>query len=100
MRNNTVVAILGFAVLFGGAPALADGTGRIYVSNEKSNTISILDIETETVVGEFKTCARPRGMHFNLDRTQFFVGCADDDVIAVYEVATGELLRRMYLISW
>ena len=73
----------------------AKDSGLIFISNEKDNTITVLDREHE-VVTSFGTCARPRGMHFNHDRTEFFVGCADDSVIAVYDVATQKLVRRLH----
>ena len=75
-------------------PAQAKGTGLIFVSNEKSSTITVLD-ETDTVIKTFETCARPRGMHFSQDRSQFYVGCADDSQIAIYEVATQKLVGRI-----
>ena len=80
-------------VLLADASAHAKNTGLIFVSNEKSSTITVLD-RSDTVVRSFETCARPRGMHFSKDRTQFYVGCADDSIIAVYDVATQELMRR------
>ena len=70
------------------------GTGLVFIGNEKSNTITVLD-ENDNIVKSFDTCARPRGMHFSADRTEFFVGCADDSVIVVYDVATQKLLRRI-----
>ena len=72
----------------------ARDTGLVFVGNEKSNTITVLD-QNNNVIKSFDTCARPRGMHFSADRTEFFVGCADDSIIAVYEVATQKLLRRI-----
>lgn len=72
----------------------AKNTGLIFVSNEKSSTITVLDRNHE-VIREFDTCARPRGMHFSHDRTQFFVGCADDSLIVVYDVETQKLVKRI-----
>ena len=72
----------------------AKNTGFIFVANEKSNTITMLDRDNN-VIKSFDTCARPRGMHFSADRMEFFVGCADDSIIAIYEVATQKLLRRI-----
>ena len=100
MRRNAATAIYGLAAALAAAAAPMDGagaepSGKIYVSNEKSSTITVLDGGTNEVIGEFETCARPRGMHFNLDRTQFFVGCADDNVIAVYDAATAKLVHRI-----
>ena len=94
----TTIAVLAamLSMLTGTAGgAGAEPSGRIYVSNEKSSTITILDAATGEVIGGFETCARPRGMHFNLDRTQFFVGCADDNVIAVYDAASANLVQRI-----
>jgi len=74
--------------------AVAAGTGRVIVANEKSNTLTILDANDE-VEQTIETCARPRGMHFSADRGRFFVGCADDNTIAVYETATLKLVGRI-----
>ena len=74
--------------------AQARNTGLIFVSNEKSSTITVLD-QNDQVIESFETCARPRGMHFNHDRTQFFVGCADDSQIAIYDVETRQLVGRI-----
>ncbi len=68
---------------------------QIYVSNEKSNTLTVLDGKTYQVIRSIKTCKRPRGVHFSKDRKQFFVGCADDNVIAVYNTADGSRVGRI-----
>src|SRR5688572_483271 len=85
-----IVALL----LVSTAPAGAAGTGLVFVANEKSSTITVLDREHQ-VVESFPTCARPRGMIFTRDRQRFLVGCADDDVIAIYEVASRKLVGRI-----
>ena len=41
-------------------PAAAKGTGLIFISNEKSNEITVLDSRTNEVVRTFETCRRPR----------------------------------------
>ena len=85
----------GIIVLMAVAPAAAGPSGQIYVTNEKSSTITVLDNKTHKVIRSFKTCKRPRGVHFSKDRTQFYVGCADDNVIVVYETATAKLVKRI-----
>ena len=74
--------------------ASAAGTGNIIISNEKSSTLTVLDAGN-TVIRTIETCARPRGMHFSADRTQFYVGCADDDQIAIYDMESLELVGRI-----
>ena len=98
--SMTKVGGLGFAaalsaVLLAGSPAVeAKNTGRIIISNEKSNTLTVLGPDDEPV-RTIETCARPRGMHFSADRQKFYVGCADDSVIAIYDVETLELVGRI-----
>ena len=69
------------------APAAAKDTGLIFVSNEKSNNIIVLDPKTNEVVKDMKTSRRPRDMHFSADRTKLYVACGDDDVIEIIDVA-------------
>jgi YVTN family beta-propeller protein len=75
------------------APLAAKGTGKVFVSNEKSSTLTILDAAGK-VLQTIDTCARPRGMIFNPDRTAIYVGCGDDNTIALYDIATLRLVRR------
>ena len=58
-------------------PSAAKGTGKVFVANEKSSTLTILDTEGK-VLQTVGACARPRGMTFNADRTAIFVGCGDE----------------------
>lgn len=74
--------------------AEARQTGLVFVSNEKDSTITVLSLDGQ-VVRSFDTCARPRGMHFSQDRNQFYVGCADDSVIVIYDAATQEVVGRI-----
>jgi PQQ-dependent catabolism-associated beta-propeller protein len=75
-------------------PAWAKGTGRIFVTNEKSSTITVLD-RSDTVTATVPVCARPRGIAFNRDRSALFLGCGDDNAIGLYDIATFEL-KRLY----
>jgi YVTN family beta-propeller protein len=79
-------------------PLAAKGTGKVFVSNEKSSTITVLDASGK-VLHAVDTCARPRGMKFNPQRTAIYVGCADDNMIALYDLATMKLGRRYRSIS-
>ena len=50
------------------APAGATGTGLIFVSNEKSHDISVLDPQSLEIVKSIPTSRRPRDMKFNADK--------------------------------
>src|SRR5688572_24490949 len=54
---------LAVALLCSAGPAFAKETGLVFVSNEKSSTITILGADHQ-IVETFASCARPRGMHF------------------------------------
>ena len=74
-------------------PLHAKATGKVFVANEKSSTLTILDLAGK-VVQTVETCARPRGMTFNPERTAIYVGCGDDNTIALYDLASLRLVRR------
>ena len=88
----TILAAATGLLLAGGAAA-AKGTGLVFVTNEKSSTITILGPD-HTVTGSFATCARPRGLHFDANHTGFYVACGDDDTIALYDIASRKLVKR------
>ena len=74
--------------------ASAAGTGLIFVSNEKSHEVVVLD-PTYQIVKRIETSRRPRDMHFNADKTLLYVACGDDDVIDVIDVATLEVVDNI-----
>ncbi len=94
MFKNHLLPLLCMVFILVCKPVSAKNTGLIFISNEKSSTITVLD-GSGKVVRSFETCARPRGMHFSADRMNFYVGCADDSLIAIYEVATQRLVGRI-----
>ncbi|MBI4923516.1 MAG: PQQ-dependent catabolism-associated beta-propeller protein [Devosia nanyangense] len=77
--------------LFLTLPAVAAGTGLIFVSTEKGNEIVVLD-KDYTIVKRIPTSRRPRDMHFNAAHTLLYVACGDDDSIDVIDVATLEVV--------
>ena len=89
--KTTVFAVVAAALAM---PGLAANTGKVIVSNEKSNNLSVLTLDGE-LVATVDTCARPRGMHFTHDRSGFYVGCADDSIIAIYDLESLSLTGRI-----
>ena len=95
-RGIGLMALLGTLLAIATAlsqPLAAKATGKVFVSNEKSSTLSVLDLAGK-VVQTIETCARPRGMTFNPERTAIYVGCGDDNTIALYDLASLRLVRR------
>ena len=65
----TAVAAM-LAALLAAAPGRAQGphSGHVFVSNEKSNSITVLDGVSGDALRTIETCMRPRGMRFSQDR--------------------------------
>lgn len=74
------------------APALAD---EIWVTNEKDDTISVIDIDTLEVVRTIPTGERPRGITFSKDHSVLYICASDSDAVQVMDPETGEILHDL-----
>src|SRR5271165_6419294 len=59
-----------------------------YVSNEKGNSISVVDTDKMETVATIKTGQRPRGIEVTRDGKFVFVALGDDDSIQVFDTKT------------
>src|SRR6266508_436967 len=57
-----------------------------YVSNEKSNTISVVDTDKFTVVKTIKVGQRPRGIEFTRDGKFILLAVGDDDTVTIIDL--------------
>src|SRR3954467_13486066 len=62
-----------------------------YVANEKSNTVSVIDKASWTVIKTIKVGQRPRGIEFSRDGKTVMVAVGDDDTVQVIDAATHEV---------
>ena len=88
IRKSVLVLLCALA----NSPAAAKDTGLIFVSNEKTNNIVVIDPASYKIVKEIKTARRPRDLHFNADHSKLYVACGDDDVIDIVDVAKLEVV--------
>src|SRR6266404_2497526 len=56
-----------------------------YVSNEKSNTVSVIDTDKWAVIKTIKVGQRPRGIEFTRDGKFVLVAVGDDDTIQMID---------------
>src|SRR5271168_2955669 len=91
MRKVALVILSALAC----CPAGAKDTGLIFVSNEKTNNIVVIDSATYKVVKDIKVARRPRDMHFNTDHSKLYVACGDDDVIDILDVAKLQVVGKL-----
>src|SRR5919197_774171 len=75
-----------------GTPA---GAFTAYVSNEKSNTISVIDTDKFQVVKTIKVGQRPRGIELTRDGKLILVAVGDDDTIQIIDARTHEIVGSL-----
>ena len=88
MRISTLAVMAAMAA----HPAFAD---EIWVSNEKDDTISVIDIETLEVTRTLETGERPRGITFSHDYKYVYICASDSDAVQVMDPDTGEILHDL-----
>jgi PQQ-dependent catabolism-associated beta-propeller protein len=89
VEMNILRLLLGLAL-----PVLAAGNASAYmayVSNEKSNTISVIDTARWEVVRTIKVGQRPRGIELTRDQKHVLVAVGDDDTIQIIDRSTHEI---------
>src|SRR5947209_6861502 len=85
--------LLGTAAWLAAAAPVAAVTA--YVSNEKSNTVSVIDTDSWTVTATIKVGQRPRGIEFTRDGKFVLVAVGDDDTIQVIDTATRQVVDSL-----
>jgi PQQ-dependent catabolism-associated beta-propeller protein len=71
------------------APSIV-GAHEIFVSNEKDNTVSVVDTEKMEVVRTIRVGSRPRGLKISPDGSKLFVCASDSNAIQEFNVHTSE----------
>src|ERR1700692_3666383 len=80
--------VSGIAVWLAGT--LPAGAFVAYVSNEKSNTVSVIDTDKWAVIKTIKVGQRPRGIEFTKDGKFVLVAVGDDDTIQMIDTGSVE----------
>ncbi|MBI1207047.1 MAG: PQQ-dependent catabolism-associated beta-propeller protein [Azospirillum sp.] len=88
MRVSNALGLAMALVLAG--PELA-AAATLYVSNEKDNTISVVDAASMTVTGTIPVGRRPRGISLSQDQTKLYVCAGDSDRVEVVDLASGKI---------
>src|SRR6202043_1420185 len=66
-----------------------------YVSNEKSNTVSVIDTDKWAVTKTIKVGQRPRGIEFTRDGKFVLVAVGGHDPIQVLDAATQQVVDSL-----
>jgi PQQ-dependent catabolism-associated beta-propeller protein len=76
------------AALFSFASATPADAYLVYVSNEKGNSITIIDTDKLEAIKTVKVGRRPRGIELTNDGSELFICAGDDDTIQVLDTKT------------
>ena len=66
-----------------------------YVSNEKSNTVSVIDTSKWQVVDTIKVGHRPRGIAYTKDQKFVLVAVGDDDMIQMIDTSSNKVVDSL-----
>jgi len=92
-KSAAALAALSLAGLALGAdPAAAY---KVFISNEKENTVSVIDSEKLEVVHTIKTGNRPRGIILSKDGKWVIVATSDDNRIQVFDAETFQYVKDL-----
>ncbi|MEI2421120.1 hypothetical protein V6O07_12675, partial [Arthrospira platensis SPKY2] len=69
--------------------------GTAFISNERDNTISVIDTKSWEVVNTFDVGMRPRGILLNSDYSRLYVCAGDSDRVEVYDAKTFEFITDL-----
>jgi len=89
-RINAVIA--GIACLISTNVSFAY---TVYVSNEKDNTISVVDGESFEVIDTITVGERPRGIVLSPDGKTLYICTSDEDHVEVYDLDTKQFLHSL-----
>jgi YVTN family beta-propeller protein len=68
---------------------------RIFVSNEKDNTVTVLDGQTLAITDTVKVGQRPRAILLSTDGKSLYICASDSDRIEVLDIATLKIVGKL-----
>ncbi|OPG78717.1 hypothetical protein B1218_14220, partial [Pseudomonas ogarae] len=83
---------LGAALLAAGPCAAAS---IAWVSNEKDNSLSLIDMQSLEVIETLPVGQRPRGLLLSHDNRLLYICASDSDRVQVMDVATRKIIKEL-----
>ncbi|MFD2176500.1 YVTN family beta-propeller repeat protein [Veronia pacifica] len=66
-----------------------------YVTNEKDNTVSVIDMNSYEVINTFTVGDRPRGIEISKDRQHLYICASESDTVQIVDPDSGEVLGEL-----
>jgi YVTN family beta-propeller protein len=93
-RRGLIIGLFATVVLVGGAIAQAAASSA-YITNQVSNTVSVIDTETNTVVATIMVGGAPFGVAVNQDGTRAYVTNETSGNVSVIDTATNTVVATV-----
>ncbi len=87
------LGIRSIVILFVLLPLAANAKDRVFVTNERSNNISVINAETLIVEDIIDVGDRPRGIGLSPDSSELYVAVSEENKIVVIDPDTLKILR-------
>eukprot|EP01155_Anaeramoeba_flamelloides_P019426 Anaeramoba_flamelloidesa574362_10.p2 GENE.a574362_10~~a574362_10.p2 ORF type:complete len:152 (+),score=27.48 a574362_10:266-721(+) len=66
-----------------------------YVSNEKDNTLSVIDLDAMEVTHTIEVGERPRGIALSRDHSKLYICASDSDTVQVLDLTTHKIIANL-----
>lgn len=76
-------------------PVISAQAFTAYVSNEKDNTVSVIDTDKMEVIATWDVGQRPRGIIMSTDNKYVYLCASDDDTVQVLDRKTGKVVKEL-----
>src|SRR2546426_11415032 len=93
MRRSALAGLVLLVLALGSTRAGAEL--RVFVTNEKSDDVTVIDAATRAVVGTIKVGKRPRGVTVSPDGRKVYVSNSNSDSLSVVDAKTLEVLSTV-----
>ncbi|MFW1677749.1 YVTN family beta-propeller repeat protein [Pontibacter sp. JAM-7] len=92
MKLNTLLKPVAAALLLSASLAQAEVA---YVSNEKDDSLSLIDLSTLEVIKTIDVGQRPRGIIFSKDYSKLYICASDSDTVQVMDTSTHKIIATL-----
>src|SRR5262247_1957750 len=95
MRRFHLVGFVLLAAAFLLGPTRARAELRVFVTNEKSDDVTVIDAATRAPVGTVRVGKRPRGVAVSADGRRVYVANSNSDSLSVIDARTLEVVNTV-----
>src|SRR5438876_271265 len=93
--HTLLLAALVLSAALAGSFTHADAALRVFVTNEKSDDVTVIDAASDAVVKKIDVPKNPRGMRFTPDSRRLFVASEAANEVSMIDVAAWAVVKSV-----